>query len=139
MCLGLHRGDRQVFVGELVALVLGKALVDCAVDRLPHVPGEPLPALAAGRGKLLDAFLLQARAQLRLAPPLLPVALLSLAQFAVEGAVVLAVARRHEAGDAHVHADHRGRWGGVYRDFLVITEGQPPAISALAESRAGLY
>ena len=60
--LVLHRGDRQVFVGELVALVLGKALVDCAVDRLPHVPGEPLPALAAGRGKLLDAFLLQALA-----------------------------------------------------------------------------
>jgi hypothetical protein len=41
--LVLHRGDRQVFVGELRALVLSKALVDRAVDRLPHVPGEPLP------------------------------------------------------------------------------------------------
>src|SRR5215469_15289310 len=39
--LVLHRGDRQVFVGELAALMLGKALVDRAVDRLPHVSGEP--------------------------------------------------------------------------------------------------
>ena len=40
--LELHRGDRQVFIGELVALVLGKALVNRAVDLLAHVPGETL-------------------------------------------------------------------------------------------------
>ena len=37
-----------------------------------------------------------------------------------------------------VHADHWGRWGGVYRDFLVIAEGQPPAITALVEGHAGI-
>ena len=55
----LHGRDRQVFVGELAALVLAKALVDRPVDRLPHVAGEPLPALTARGGELLDAFLLQ--------------------------------------------------------------------------------
>ena len=54
--LVLHRGDRQVFVGELCALVLSKALV----DRLPHVPGEPLPALAARGGEVFEPFLFEA-------------------------------------------------------------------------------
>ena len=134
--LVLHRGDRQVFVGELAALVLGKALVDRAVDRLPHVAGEPLPALATRGGELLDPFLLQTSAQFGLAPPLLAVALLPLPQFAVEGAVMLAVARGEEVGDAHVHADYRGRRRSVNRDDLVVTECQPPAISALVEGDA---
>ena len=106
--LVLHRGNRELFVGELRIGVLGKALVDRAVDLLTHMAGEPLPALAARGGELLDPFLLQALAQFGLAPPLLPVALLSLAQFPVKGAVVLAGTGREEVGDAHIHADHRG-------------------------------
>jgi hypothetical protein len=136
--LVLHGGDRQVFVGELAALVLFKALVDCPVNRLPHVPGEPLPALAAGGGELLDASLLQALAQLRLAPPLLPVALLPLSEFAMEGAVVLPVAGRQEVGNPNIHADHRGRRRGVDQDDLVVGERQPPAISALVEGHTGI-
>ena len=58
--LVLHRGHGEVFVGELVALVLGKALVDRPVNRLPHVAGEALSCAAARGGKLLDPFLLQA-------------------------------------------------------------------------------
>ena len=77
--LELHGGNRQVFVGELCALVLGKALVDRAVDLLAHMTGETLPALTAGRREFLDAFLFQALAQFGLAAALLPVALLSLA------------------------------------------------------------
>src|SRR5712692_8332654 len=56
--LVLHGRDRQVFVGDLRALVPGKALVDGAVDRLPHMAGEALPAPACGGGELLDALLL---------------------------------------------------------------------------------
>jgi len=137
-CLVLHRGDRQVFVGELATLVLFKALVDRPVNRLPHVAGEPLPALAARGGELFDPFLLQAPAQLRLAPPLLAVALLPLAQFAVKGAVVLAVAGRDEVRNPDIHANHRGRRRGVDRDDLVVGERQPPAISALVEGDAGI-
>ena len=56
----LHGGNRQVLISELRALVLSKALVDRAVDRLPHMAGETLPALAARRRELLDPFFLQA-------------------------------------------------------------------------------
>src|SRR5258708_6884181 len=104
MRLVLHRGDRQVFVGELAALVLLKALVHRPVNRLPYVGGEPLSALAARGGEFFHPFLLQARAQLRLASPFLPIALLPLPQFAVKGAVVLAVACRQDVCDAHVPA-----------------------------------
>src|SRR5258708_5137513 len=104
-CLELHRGHGEVFVGELAALVLGKALVDRAVDLLAHMAGETLPRAAARGGKLLDAFLLQAPAQLRLAPPLLPVTLLSLPQFAVKGAIVLASPGRDEVRNPDIHAD----------------------------------
>src|SRR5260370_4422176 len=136
--LVLHGGDRQVFVGELAALVLLKALVHRPVDRLPYVAGEPLSALAARGGEFFHPFLLQALAQLRLAPPFLPVALLPLPQFAMKGAVVLPVAGGQEVGDAHVYADHRGRRHGVYRDDLVVGERQPPAISALVARDAGV-
>jgi len=51
-----------MLIGDLRALVLGKALVDGAVDLLAYMAGETLPTLAAGRGKLLDPFLLQTRA-----------------------------------------------------------------------------
>src|SRR5260221_236606 len=98
----------------------------------------PQTALAAGRGKFLAPFLLQALAQLRLAPPLLPVALLSFPEFAVKSAVVLAVAGRQEVGNPNIHADHRGRRGGVYRDDLVVGERQPPAIAALVEGDAAI-
>ncbi len=53
----LHGGNRQVLIGELRALMLSKALVDRAVDRLPHMAGETLPAR---RRELLDPFFLQA-------------------------------------------------------------------------------
>src|SRR6266852_1202318 len=90
--LVLHRRYRELFIRKLCALMFGKTLVDRAIDLLTNVAGETLPALAACGGKLLDPFLLQAFAQLRLAPPFLPVALLSLTKLAVKGAVVLAVA-----------------------------------------------
>src|SRR5947209_9811979 len=51
--LVLHGGNRQVLVGELRALVLGKALVDRVVDLLAHMAGEALTASARGGGKLL--------------------------------------------------------------------------------------
>jgi hypothetical protein len=124
--------------GDLRVRVLSKALVDRAVDLLAHMAGETLPALATGRREFLDTFLLQARAQLRLAPPLLAVALLSFPEFAVKGAVVLAGTGRQEVGNAHIHADHRSRRGCVDRDLLVITEGHPPAITTLVEGHAGI-
>ena len=60
--LVLHGGDRKLFVGEPCALVLGKALVDRAVDLLAHVAGEPLSALAARGGEFLGPLLFQTRA-----------------------------------------------------------------------------
>src|SRR6266849_5973609 len=111
-----------MLIGNLRALMPGKALVDGAVDLLAYMAGETLPTLAAGGGQLLRPFLLQASAQLGLAPPLLAVALLPLSEFAVKGAVVLAVAGGDEVGDAHVHANHRGRRRGLYRNHLIITE-----------------
>ena len=46
--LVLHGGDREVFIGELRALVPGKALVDRPVDLLTDVAGETFPASARG-------------------------------------------------------------------------------------------
>ena len=136
--LVLHGRNRKLFVGELRALVLGKALVDRAVDLLTHVPGEALPAFAACGGELLHPFLLQTRAQFGLAPSLLAVALLSLLELSVKGAVVLAVARRDEVGDAHIYADHRGRGFGLAGNLLVIRERQPPAVTAPVERHTGI-
>src|SRR5260370_33017284 len=118
--------------------MLSKALVDRPVDLLAHVAGEPLPALAAGGGKLLGPFLFQALAQLGFAPSLLAVALLPFSQFAVKGAVVLAVAGGEEVGDTHIHPDHRGRRPGLDGDHLVVAQRQPPAITALVERHAGI-
>src|SRR6266851_2550975 len=39
----LHGGNREVFVGDLCALVLVKALVDRAIDLLTDVAAESLP------------------------------------------------------------------------------------------------
>jgi len=136
--LELHGGHGELFVGELAALVLLKALVDRAVDLLAHMASQALPALAAGGGELFDPFLFEACPQFGLAPPLLAVALLPLSEFAMKGAVVLPFAGGQEVGDAHVHADHRGRWGGVDRDDLVVGERHPPAIIALVERHAGI-
>src|SRR6266567_5014057 len=113
-------------------------MVDGAVDLLPYMPGQTLPAFAAGRGKLLDAFLFQARPQFGLAPPFLAVALLPFTQFAVKGTVVLAVAGRQEVGDPHIHANHRGRGFCAYWNDLIVTEGQPPPIGTLVERDAGI-
>ena len=38
----LHRGDGEVFIGDLRVRVLSKALVDRAVDLLAHMAGEAL-------------------------------------------------------------------------------------------------
>src|SRR6266496_3305150 len=125
-------------MSKLCALVLGKALIDRAVDLLTDMAGKTLPRPATGGGKLLDPLLFQALAQLRLAAALLPVALLALSQLAMKGPVVLAGRGGHEVGDAHIHAVHRGRWRGLYWDDLIITEGQPPAVPALVEGDAGV-
>ena len=116
--------------------MLGKALVDRLVDLLPHVAGEALPALAAGGGQLLDAFLFKACPQFGLAPPLLAIALLPLAQLTVKGAVVLAVAGRQKVGNAHVHADYWGRGSVWTANHLIVAEGEPPAIPTLVERHA---
>ncbi len=136
--LVLHRRYRELFIRKLCLLMPGKALVDRPVDLLTDVTGEALPASACGGGQLLDPFLHQALAPLGLAPPFLPVALLSLSQFAVKGAIVLAGACGQEVGDAHVHPDHRGRWRGLYWNHLVVGESQPPVIASLVQSNAGI-
>src|SRR5450759_370350 len=105
--LVFHSRNRQMLIGNLRALVFSKALVDRPVDFLAHMANKPLPTPGAGGGKLLDALLLQALAQLGLAPPLLPVALLSLPELTVKGAVVLAVAGGQEVGNPNIHANHR--------------------------------
>ena len=106
--LVLHRGNGKLLIGDLCALVLGKAPIHRPVDLLFDMPDEALPTLAARRGKLFDPFLFQALAQFRLAAALLPVALLSFPQLAVECPVVLAVAGGEKVGDAHVYPNHRG-------------------------------
>src|SRR5712691_5067025 len=76
--LVLHRCNREVFIGDLRALMLGKALVDRAIDLLTDVAGKTFPALAAGRREFLDTLLLQALTELGLAPPFLSVTFLPL-------------------------------------------------------------
>jgi len=98
--------------------------------------GEPLPAPAAHGGKLLDAFLFQALAQFGLAPPLLPVALLSVAQLAVKGAIMFAVAGGEEVGNAHIYAHNRGSWLRMNLHDFIVAEGKPPLTSPLVESHA---
>jgi hypothetical protein len=136
--LVLHGRHREVLVGELRARMFGEALVDRPVDLLAHVAGQALPTSACGRGQLLDPFLLQAFAELLLAPAFLAVALLPLSEFAVKGAVVLPVAAGQEVGNAHIYADHRGRWRSLYPDHPMVTEGQPPAIPAFVERHAAI-
>ncbi len=103
----LHRGNRQLFIGKLRVGMLGKTLIDRPIYLLTDVPAEPLTALATGGRKLLDPLLFETLAQLRLAPPLLTITFLSLSQFAVKGAVVLARTGRDKVGNAHIHANHR--------------------------------
>jgi hypothetical protein len=59
--------------------MLSKTFIHGSVDFLPHMADKALPALAAGGRKFLEPFLSQALTELCLAPPLLPIALLSLA------------------------------------------------------------
>jgi len=44
----LHRGNRKLFIGKVCIGMLSEALVDRPIDLLPHMPGEALPASAAG-------------------------------------------------------------------------------------------
>ena len=137
--LVLHRGHRQLFIGKLTPFMLSKALIDRPVDLLLHVPDQALPTFAAGGGKLGDALLFQACALLRLAPPLLPIPLMPLAQFAIEHPVVLAIAGREEVGKTHIHPDHRSIRVGVNRHDLIVGQGQPPdAILTFIERHAGV-
>ena len=68
--LVLHGRHGELFIGELCIRMLSKALVDRAVDLLLHMPDETLPAFTTRGGELLDPFLFQAPAELRLAAPL---------------------------------------------------------------------
>ncbi len=97
------------------------------------MPHETLPALTAGRGEFLDAFLLQALAQLGFAPPLLPVTLLSLSKFAMKGAIVLARTGGEQVGNADIDANHRSIGFGLQRDYLVVGKRQPPPTVTLVE------
>ena len=54
-----HGGNRELLIGELRSLVLGKALVDRAIDLLTHVSTEPLPTPTARGGEFPDPFLFQ--------------------------------------------------------------------------------
>src|SRR5438105_2699044 len=116
--------------------MLGKALVDCPVNLLAHMASEALSALAAGRGEFLDAFLFQAIAEFGLAAAFLAVTLLAFSQFAMKGAVVLAIRSSHKVSNAHIHADHRGLWFSLERNDFIVGEGQPPAIPTLVEDHA---
>ncbi len=127
-----------MLVGDLCALVLGEALVHRPVDRLAHMAGQALPTLAAGGGQLLDSFLLQALAQFGLASSFLSVALVSISQLAVKGAIMPPVAGGQEIDNAHVHAHHRGTRFCVDCNHLIVAEGQPPAIIALVEDHAAI-
>ncbi len=97
-----------------------------------------MPALAASGGKCLDPFLFETLAQLGFAPPLLPVALLPLTQFAMKGAVVLARARGHKVGNPHIDANHRRRWLSLDWYHLIVTECQPPTSVTLIEGNTGI-
>ncbi|GAC1351004.1 MAG: hypothetical protein NVSMB27_38970 [Ktedonobacteraceae bacterium] len=87
--------------------MLGKALIDRAVDLLTDVAAETFPA-PASRREFLDPVLFEALAQFGFAPPFLAVALLSLSELAMKRAVVLARAGGHKVGNADIYADHRG-------------------------------
>src|SRR6266487_7087096 len=68
----------------------------------------------------------------------LPISLLSLAQFAVKGTVVLPVAAGHQVGDADVEADHRGIWLSLDGDLFFVGESEPPAIGAPVQGDAAV-
>src|SRR5712692_7191599 len=76
--LVLHRGNRQLLIGKLVALVFLKALIDGAVDLPTDMAAQALPALAAGGRKLLHPFLFETLTQFGLASALLSITLLAL-------------------------------------------------------------
>src|SRR5579884_1580760 len=112
--------------------MLGKTLIHCTIDRLPDMPDETLPAAAAGRRQFLDALLFETSAQLRLTTALLPVSLVALAQFAIEGAVMLAIRGGEKVGNPDIYPDHWRVWLSLYYHHL-IGERQPPAIFAPIE------
>src|SRR5437660_7112899 len=98
-----------MLVGELAALVLLKAQVDCPVDRLVDLANEPLSCLTGGGWQLVlwHAFLFQTRSQLRLPPAFFAVPLLAVAQLPMKRSVLLAIGGRDKVGDAHINADNR--------------------------------
>src|SRR6266851_2893475 len=88
--LVLHRGNRKLFIGDLRVGMPRKTLIDRPVDLLTHMADKTLPALATGGRKYPDTLLFETLAQLGFASSFLPVAFLSLSQFAVKRPVVLA-------------------------------------------------
>src|SRR5450755_1247061 len=112
--------------------------IHCTINLLTHMPCKTPPAFTASRRKLLHTLLFKTRSQFGFAAALLPVTLLSLAQLAMKSSVVLAVARREKVGNAHIDTDHRGSCLGLYGDYLVIGEREPPAVSPLVQGRAGV-
>src|SRR6266702_597330 len=44
--LVLHRGNREVFIGDLCVRMLVKTLIDRSIDLLAHMADEAFPALA---------------------------------------------------------------------------------------------
>lgn len=116
-----------------------KTEINRPIDLLPHVTGQTLPC-RAGRGRelaLRRAFLFQALSELGLPAPFLPIALLPLAQFSVEGAVLLAVRSGDEIGNADINADHRCSGRRCYGDHFIIREGEPPgAVPAIERDTA---
>jgi hypothetical protein len=108
------------------------------VDLVLHMPHESVPCTTARRGQVLHAFFLQAGAQFGFTSALGTIALMTGSQVFVERSVLLPSAGRHEIGNAHINADHRGTCYGLYRHFLIIGEREPPHAVPLIELHAGV-
>src|SRR5579884_171379 len=89
----LHGSNRQLLIGKLTACMLLKTLIDRPVDRLLRVTDQALPGGATGRRQFLfrNAFLFQTFSELGLPAAFLSVALVTLPEFLIEAAIVLAV------------------------------------------------
>src|SRR5260370_13235264 len=74
-CMKAHGGHREVLIDETSLRMCIEHLVDGSIDRLAHVPTEPLPRHAARRRKLClrHPLFLKAGAQFGFVAALAPI------------------------------------------------------------------